>query len=118
MFDQLKDKKLWENTWIVFLADHGDFNSAYGTFFKGEMYDVSAKIPLIIKPTLGQGTKGIREELVNSIDVYGTLLDIAGDKGWSSLPEMESRSLLPLIDLGNTISDWKNKVLLYYWRRP
>ena len=33
MFDQLKEKGMWENTWIVFLADHGDFNSAYGTFF-------------------------------------------------------------------------------------
>ena len=74
------------------------------------MYDVSTKIPLIIKPASGQGVRGIREELVNSIDVYGTLLDIAGDKNWSSLPEMESRSLLPLIESENTTSEWENKV--------
>ncbi|WP_411030726.1 sulfatase-like hydrolase/transferase [Spongiimicrobium sp. 3-5] len=110
MFDQLKEKGLWENTWIVFLADHGDFNTAYGTFFKGEMYDVSAKIPLLIKPAAGYGKKGIREELVNSLDVYGTLLDVAGDKEWADLPQMESRSLLPIIREGNTASEWENKV--------
>ena len=27
--DQLKEKGLWDNTWIVFLAEHGEFNGAY-----------------------------------------------------------------------------------------
>jgi arylsulfatase len=110
LFDLLKAKGIWDNTWIVFLADHGDFNGAYGAFFKGEMYDVSTKIPLIIKPASGQGGKGIRKELVNTIDVYGTLLDIAGDKEWRNLPNMESRSLLPLIGSENRATDWENKV--------
>lgn len=110
MFDQLKEKGIWENTWIVFLADHGDFNTAYGTFFKGEMYDVSAKIPLLIKPVAGYGKKGVYTELVNSIDVYGTLLDISGDKDWANLPEMESRSLLPIIQEEKTTFEWENKV--------
>ena len=109
LFNQLKEKGLWENTWIVFLADHGDFNGAYGTFFKGLMYDASVKIPLIIKPADGQGQKGVREELVNSLDVYGTILDIAGDTAWRNLPDIESRSLLPLIQEDNT-SGWENKV--------
>jgi len=101
LFDILKEKGLWDNTWILFLADHGDFNGAYGTFFKGEMYDVSVKIPLIIKPAMGQWMQGITEVPVNSIDVYGTILDIAGDTGWRELPLMESNSLLPLLHKGN-----------------
>jgi arylsulfatase A-like enzyme len=109
MFNYLKEKGMWENTWIIFLADHGDFNGAYGTFFKGEMYDVSVKIPLIIKPPTGYVFNGIRNELVNSIDVYGTILDIAGDKEWRNLPIMESKSLLPLI-LEDTNLDWDDKV--------
>jgi arylsulfatase A-like enzyme len=109
LFNQLKEKGLWDNTWVVFLADHGDFNGAYGTFFKGEMYDVSVKVPLIIKPPYGQGLKGVREELVNTIDVYGTILDIAGDKAWRSLPEIESRSLLPFI-MEKSTSGWDNEV--------
>ena len=110
MINQLKEKGIWENTWIVFLADHGDFNTAYGTFFKGQMYDVSAKIPLLIKPAAGYGKKGVYEELVNSIDVYGTLLDVAGDEDWADLPEMESRSLLPIIQKEKTAFEWENKV--------
>ena len=109
LFEQLKEEGLWDNTWVVFLADHGDFNGAYGTFFKGLMYDASVKIPLIIKPAAGQGIKGVREELVNSIDVYGTLLDVAGDSRWADLPEVESRSLLPLITEQGT-ADWENEV--------
>jgi len=109
LFEQLKEQGLWDNTWIVFLADHGDFNGAYGTFFKGLMYDASVKIPLIIKPVAGQGMKGVREELVNSIDVYGTILDLAGDTAWRNLPQVESRSLLPLIKEDNN-SRWENEV--------
>ncbi len=111
IFNQLKKKGIWENTWIVFLADHGDFNTAYGTFFKGEMYDVSAKIPLIIKPASGYAQNGTREELVNSLDTYGTILDIAGDKDWMKLPGMESKSLLPFFEKDADIANkWKNKV--------
>ena len=109
LFDQLKEEGLWENTWIVFLADHGDFNGAYGTFFKGLMLDASVKIPLIIKPADGQWQKGVREELVNSIDIYGTILDLAGDKAWRNLPQVESRSLLPLIQEESN-SSWENEV--------
>ncbi len=109
MFALLKKKGLWENTWIIFLADHGDFNAAYGTFFKGAMYDVSVKIPLIIKPAAGQGKNGIRHELVNSIDLYGTILDIAGDDEWKDLANMESNSLLPLI-AENKNSEWENRI--------
>ena len=109
LFDYLKKKGLWENTWIIFLADHGDFNGAYGVFFKGQMYDVSVKVPLIIKPAAGVGLKGIRNELVSTMDLYGTILDIAGDKGWESLPEIESKSLLPLITEVNP-DQWNNKV--------
>ncbi|WP_425237778.1 sulfatase-like hydrolase/transferase [Ulvibacterium sp.] len=119
IFDQLKKKGMWENTWVVFLADHGDFNTAYGTFFKGEMYDVSAKIPLIIKPAAGYMRDGTKEELVNSLDTYGTILDIAGDKEWAKLPEMESRSLLPFFEIGNdTAPKWKNKVYSIIGKDP
>ena len=109
LFDHLKEQDLWENTCVIFLADHGDFNGAYGTFFKGLMLDASVKIPMIIKPAGGHGQKGVREELVNSIDVYGTILELAGDTEWKNLPQIESRSLLPLFEDENNAS-WKNEV--------
>lgn len=118
MFDLLKERGMWENTWIVFVADHGDFNSAYGTFFKGQMYDVSAKIPFIIKPTKDYDEKGTRSQLVNSIDLYGTLLDIAGDREWKSLPQMESKSLLPIIEGRNTLGESDDRVYSIIGQNP
>ena len=117
MFTQLKEKGIWDNTLVVFVADHGDFNTAYGTFFKGQMYDVSAKIPLIIKPPSGQGKKGIRDQLVNSIDLYGTILDMAGDTEWKELPQIESKSLLPLIANVNH-EEWEDKVFSIIGNEP
>jgi len=102
LFDYLKEKELWDNTWILFTADHGDFNGAYGIFFKGEMYDVSVKVPMIIKPANGKWMSGKVEKPVSSLDLYGTILDIAGDPGWKSLPLMESESLLPFLRNENT----------------
>jgi arylsulfatase A-like enzyme len=101
LFDYLEEKGLWDNTWILFTADHGDFNGAYGTFFKGEMYDVSVKIPLIIKPVSGMRVTGKMEQPVSTLDLYGTILDISGDPNWRDLPLMESKSLLPLLQEGN-----------------
>ena len=119
LFDLLKEKGMWENTWIIFLGDHGDFNTAYGTFFKGEMYDVSSKIPLIIKPAAQGGMgMGIRQQLVNSIDLYGTILDIAGDKEWKNLPQIESKSLLPLIEVETPTTEWENKVYSIIGGKP
>jgi arylsulfatase A-like enzyme len=117
LFNYLREKRLWEDTWIIFLADHGDFNGAYGTFFKGEMYDVSVKIPLIIKPAQGNWIHGIREELINSIDLYGTLLEISGDRTWKDLPQMESQSLIPLLRADTSIT-WENKVFSIIGNSP
>ena len=117
LFRTLKEEGMWDNTWIIFMADHGDFNGAYGTFFKGEMYDVSAKIPLIVKPAYPYDGKGsMMEILVNSLDIYGTILDIAGDRDWRDLPLMESKSLMPVIMRKD--GSWENKVYSIIGSQP
>jgi arylsulfatase A-like enzyme len=117
LFDYLKKNALWDNTWILFTADHGDFNGAYGTFFKGEMYDVSVKIPLIIKPIRGKWITGKMEQPVSSLDLYGTILEIAGNAGWRNLPQMESISLFPLLHEGNS-GNGKEKIFSIIGSEP
>jgi len=75
MLEQLEKRGLRENTLIVFLSDNGmPFPRA-----KGTVYDAGIKTPLIfawdgvIKP----GAKYM--ELVSSIDLAATLLDVAGE---------------------------------------
>lgn len=80
-----------DNTIIIYLGDHG------AQFSRGKCsnYEAGLQIPLIIKdPTLK--SKGIRQkELVNSIDLLPTFLDIARVQTPKNLP---GKSLLPLLE--------------------
>jgi arylsulfatase A-like enzyme len=107
LLDHLKRENLWDNTSIIFCSDHGDHNGAYGLFFKGQMYDSCCKVPLLIKPSglVGGGT--VRDEIVNTLDLYGTILDMAGDTDWRQ-PHIEARSLVPLLQGSGGVA-WKNK---------
>jgi len=49
LMQMMKQKGVWDNTLVIFVADHGDFNADYGLFQKGEMYESSVKAPLIFK---------------------------------------------------------------------
>ena len=99
----LKDNDLYDNTLIVFTSDHGDHLGEHGLFFKGQMYDSCVKVPLILKaPHVKAGE--VKKEIVNTIDLYATLMDYAkvampGDK------DIQSRSLRPLVEGANYIWD-------------
>ncbi|MFK8050688.1 MAG: sulfatase-like hydrolase/transferase [Halioglobus sp.] len=77
---QLEQLGLAENTIIIFTSDHGLLNGEYGTGGKALLYDLVAKIPLVIfdprKST--DDEEEVREELVLSIDVPATILSYAG----------------------------------------
>lgn len=106
LVDHLRQENLWENSLVIFVADHGDHNGAYGLFFKGQMYDSCCKIPLLIKPP-GSSIKGLqRREVVNIIDLYGTILDAAGDLGWQR-EGIEARSLAALLEEGDI--EWEDE---------
>lgn len=106
LFGYLKEHELWDNTMVIFVSDHGDYMGAYGLFFKGQMYDACCKVPMFIKPA-GHNEKGsIRDEVVSSLDLYGTILDVAGDKEWKK-DNIESRTLINLMHNDN--SRWDNE---------
>lgn len=77
-------------------------------FFKSQMYDSCAKVPLIIKPAAyGDCGAGVppcqRQEIVNTVDLFATVLETAG-LDWQSLaaatPDIESRSMKELLYRG------------------
>jgi arylsulfatase A-like enzyme len=77
---QLKRLGLAENTIIIFASDHGLLNGEYGTGGKALLYDLVAKIPLVIFDPRSRSNDEARvqEELVLSIDVPATILSYAG----------------------------------------
>ncbi|MGL6114058.1 MAG: sulfatase-like hydrolase/transferase [Cetobacterium sp.] len=73
VFKKLKDKGVYENSIIIFTADHGDHLGQHKMFQKMEMYDQAIKVPLIIKiPNI----KPLKIQMpVSHLDILPTILE-------------------------------------------
>ncbi len=116
LIDYMKQEGVWDNTLVVFTADHGDFNADYGLFQKGEMYEASVKVPLIIKPPQSKRNLRVRDQVVNSLDTYGTILEYAGADHWKE-ENIEAKSLVPLLS-GKKKPAWNNKTYSILGQNP
>ncbi len=75
----LEDKGIADNTILVFTADHGDFMGEYNMVRKGMfLYDALLHVPMIwYAPE--QIKKGLNpDNLTQNVDIFPTLLDLAG----------------------------------------
>lgn len=74
----LKDKGIYDNTIIVFTADHGDMLGEHDRDDKGVSYEASMKIPFIIScPKLLPQGKVIKN-VMSTVDFKPTLLGLLG----------------------------------------
>lgn len=80
MVAQLERLGLAESTIIIFSSDHGLLNGEYGTGGKALLYDLVAKVPLVVyDPRQAASAAGrVNNDLVLSIDVPATILSYAG----------------------------------------
>ena len=92
VLDTLEATGQLNDTYIIFASDHGEMNMEHRQTLKNAMYEASARVPLIVAgPGLQQGV--ISDELVSLIDLFPTLMDMAG----LDHPEgLDGVSLLPL----------------------
>ena len=92
VLDALEATGQLNDTYIIFASDHGEMNMEHRQTLKNAMYEASARVPLIVAgPGLQQGV--ISDQLVSLIDLFPTLMDIAG----LDHPEgLDGHSLLPL----------------------
>lgn len=94
LIDFLKEKKIDKETLIIFTADHGESLWRHNTILAHRgLYDTIVKVPLIVKHEL-MPTKKI-EELVQTIDIFPTLLDLLGIKFTGKI---DGISLISLIE--------------------
>ena len=106
IIEELKAKDCYDNTVIIFTADHGDHLGEHGIFFKGQMYDSCAKVPLIIKgPMAIEKVNYKKQEVVNTLDLYATVLEYAGITEKQYM-QKTSNSLHDMVE-GNEC-DWDN----------
>ncbi|MGE3808045.1 MAG: sulfatase-like hydrolase/transferase, partial [Gemmataceae bacterium] len=92
IFATLKELGQFDNTIVVFSADHGLAVGSHGLFGKQSLYEHSMKSPLLFA---GPGIpKGHSDALVYLYDIFPTVADLVGAK----VPEgLDGKSLVPVI---------------------
>ncbi len=96
LLDALSSMDLIENTIFIVTADHGELLYEHENYFGHDiaLYDECVMIPLVIHaPGLVPATRRIRE-MVQSLDILPTVLDLLGIKCPS---HAEGKSLVPLL---------------------
>lgn len=92
----LKESGKADNTLIIYFGDHGaDLLRGKRTSYEG-----GVRVPMIIK--WGNRWKAVRDELVTTLDLMPTLLEVSGAK---PVAKLAGRSLVPLLD--NQITEWR-----------
>ncbi|MFW6128800.1 MAG: sulfatase [Candidatus Aminicenantaceae bacterium] len=100
----LKKKGLYENSLIIFIADHGEqFNEHGGLKHGHSIYNEEIHVPIIIKLPGNQFAGSRKDFFVSQVDVFPTVLDFLNIE----LPEsVDGESLFDLIknpELNRTI---------------
>ncbi len=95
LLDALAENGLEENTIVVFWSDHGyHLGEHNGIWQKRTLFEEASRSPLIIRAPKAKGNGTPSPRIVEFVDIYPTLTEIAGIE----TPEgLEGRSLAPLL---------------------
>ncbi len=123
----LEAAALRDSTIIVLLSDHGFHLGAHGLWQKGDLFEGSVRVPLILSVPEGYGGGFVRggssDSLAELVDLYPTLAELAGlgrpahVAGVSLVPVLrnpaarvrESAYTLALSRAGLTRPEWQHK---------
>ncbi|MCO6498000.1 MAG: sulfatase [Chitinophagaceae bacterium] len=90
------------NTIVVFMSDHGWHLGEQGTWGKHTNFELATRAPLIVSvPGKAEGKR--LNQFVEYVDIYPTLLELAG---FEPADYLEGNSFVPLLD--NPDREWKS----------
>ena len=94
LLDALDRLKLTDRTIVVLWGDHGYLIGQHGQWMKMSLFEESARVPLIIAAPEAKGNGQACPRVVETIDIYPTLTDLAGIAQVSNLAGVSLRPLL------------------------
>ncbi|MBI4514407.1 MAG: sulfatase [Deltaproteobacteria bacterium] len=79
LFDQLRQLKLYDDSVIAIVADHGEEFLEHGGWWHGTtLYEEGVRVPLLIKRAREANSGTRRSEIARTIDVASTMVAAAG----------------------------------------
>lgn len=95
LFQILKEQDLWENAIVIVTSDHGELLGENNRLSHGAtLYENEIKVPLLIKYPKIIPQDFIVEDLIQTVDIVPTILDLLDIK----IPEIiHGKSLVPLM---------------------
>jgi choline-sulfatase len=94
VLDALRRLRLEEDTFVVYMADHGYSLGQHGRFEKHCGYEPALRVPLIMRYP-GKVRTGVVRDLTEHIDVPATIVDMMG---LDPLPVTHGQSLRPYLE--------------------
>ena len=111
LLDALDQLGLAENTIVVLWGDHGWKLGEQGSWCKMTNYEIDTRVPLILSAP-GMKQRNLRSErLVEFVDVYPTLCELAG---LPVPPGLDGLSAVPLLE--NPARPWKKAAFSQFLR--
>ena len=95
VLDELDRLGLSDNTIVVLWGDHGWKLGDYGMWCKHTDYEIDTRVPLLIRAPGMQAAGRTSAALVELVDLYPTLCDLAG---LPKPPHLQGKSFKPLLD--------------------
>lgn len=111
IYKTLEQTHQLENTVIIFTSDNGYFMGDHTFSDKRLAYEASMRIPLMIRYPKLIKKGSVINQMVNSLDITASILDMAGAK----IPDyMQGESFVPLLKNQNV--SWRKSLFYEYFR--
>lgn len=108
----LENSEVGENTVVIFASDHGENMGRHGMWWKNNMYDSAARIPLIVRwPKRWKGNQR-RTRVCSLLDINQTIMELAGAETPS---DWHGDSMVSWLD--DADSSWKDCAVSEYYAK-
>ena len=101
IFDYMREQGMLDSTVLMITGDHGDSTGEHGAHTahcQCAVWDTTLHTPLIIRyPERFPAGKRVRE-LVQSVDIFPTMMDLAGIEDEAAEEDIQGKSLIPTLD--------------------
>jgi iduronate 2-sulfatase len=94
VFDELKAQGLWDNTIIVLTSDHGFHLGEHFMWGKDTLFEIGTRVPFIIRAPKVTQPGSQSDSMVELLDVFPTLTDLAG---LETPAHLQGVSLVPVL---------------------